>query len=192
MPKSMSINTDAFSSGQIGSKIWLCEKLEQSFGASNETIWILGGWHGVTALLILSRGIINAKSIRSFDIDPTCEPIADMLLNNWVWQDWKFKAFTQDCNTLLYDDRRYGELPSMVINTSCEHFDSLDWYDRIPAGTKVALQANDMNHDDHISKFKDLDNMKKMYKLSKIKYQGTKYFRYPTWSFARFMLIGYK
>lgn len=188
----MSINTDAFSSGQIGSKIWLCEKLEQTFGSSKENIWILGGWHGVTALLLLTRAIIDIETIRSFDIDSTCEPIADMLLNNWVWQNWKFKAFTKDCNLLDYNSKEFGPSPSLVINTSCEHFENMQWYENIPVGTKVILQSNDMNHEDHTSNIKNIDDMKHMYKLSKIKYQGTKYFRYPSWSFTRFMLIGYK
>lgn len=192
MPKELIIDPDSFSSGQISSKIWLCEMIESCFGPSKENIWILGGWHGVTALLVLSRGIIDVESIRSFDIDPQCEKIADSLLNNWVWQNWKFKAFTHDCNQLMYDDGKYGRTPSLIINTSCEHFETSLWYDKIPTGTKVALQANDMNHDDHISEFKNIEDMKQKYKLSFLKYQGIKNFTYPTWSFNRFMLIGYK
>ena len=35
--------------------------------------------------------------------------------------------------------------PGVVVNTSCEHLDPFgDWYGRIPAGTLVALQSNDM------------------------------------------------
>ena len=190
--KNISINSDAFSSGQIGSKIWLCEKLEQIFGQSNETIWVLGGWYGVTSLLLLSRGVINVSSIRSFDVDPVCEKIADTLLNNWVWQHWTFKAFTNDCNKLDFKSDQYGPHPTLIINTSCEHFDSMDWFNNIPTGTKVAVQTNDMPHDDHVTNVSSMDDVKLQYPLSKIKYEGIKTFKYPDWSFNRFMLIGYK
>ena len=93
----MNIDKDAFSSGQIGSKIWLCEELEK-IGWQSDFTYIYGGWHGITAFLLLSRGIFNVNRIRSIDIDPSAEPIADMINENWVWQEWKFKSFTNDCN----------------------------------------------------------------------------------------------
>jgi hypothetical protein len=79
-------NKDAFSSGQIGSKIWLCEKLEK-LNWSSDLTYIYGGWYGITAFLLLSRGKFNVSKIRSLDIDPSCEPIADMINENWVWQE---------------------------------------------------------------------------------------------------------
>lgn len=188
----MSIDTDSFSSGQIGSKIWLCEKLEQSFGTSIENVWVLGGWYGLASFLLLSRGILTIQHVRSFDIDPTCETVADNLLNYWVWQQWKFKAFTKDCNKLDFKSNEYGPSPTLVINTSCEHFNDMEWFNRIPNGTKIALQTNDMIHDDHVSNVASLDDVKNQYPLSKIKFEGIKTFNYPDWSFNRFMLIGYK
>ena len=189
---SIAINSDAFSSGQVGSKIWLCENLESSFGPYDQTVWILGGWYGLTAFMLFSRNIIPIKFCRSFDIDPSCEPIADTLLNNWVWQEWKFKAFTHDCNTLNYQSLQYGPLPSLVINTSCEHFDRMDWFHQIPTGTKIALQSNNMDHADHFNNINSLDHMKSVYKINKTVFAGEKTFTYPTWSFTRFMLIGIK
>ena len=74
----MHINKDIFSSGQVGSKIWLCEELEKLGWTSNLT-YIYGGWCGVLGFLLLSRGNFQVNQIQSFDIDPTCEPIADMI-----------------------------------------------------------------------------------------------------------------
>ena len=188
----VSINVDSFSSGQISSKIWLAECLEGSFGPYKENVWILGGWYGLSAFILFTRGIIDIESCRSFDIDPTCEPIADTLLNNWVWQEWKFKAFTADCTKLDYSSNEYGPKPSLVINTSCEHFTDDSWYDRIPNGTKVAFQSNNMDHHDHYSKVQSQQEMYARYKISQIAYIGEKTFTYPDWSFTRFMLIGIK
>jgi hypothetical protein len=185
------LHRDAFSSGQIGSKIWLAEALESVFGPYPQTIWILGGWHGLTAFLLLSRGIIPTISIRSFDIDPACEDIADSICNYWVWQNWKFKAFTADCNVLDYNSNEFGPLPSLIINTSCEHFTSKDWYNRIPKNTKIALQSNNMMHDDHVQNFKSIQEMQDFYPLSRLLYSSVKNFQYPTWSFDRYMIIGY-
>lgn len=179
----MEINKDAFSSGQISSKIWLCEELERTGWVSDLT-YIYGGWYGITAFLLLSRGKFNVNRIRSLDIDPACEAVADMVNENWVWQDWKFKAFTQDCNNYK---GQYGDL---IINTSTEHFESTEWFDRIPKGTRVVLQGNNMSHDDHVIFLNSLDEFKKMYPLTEYAFEGSKNFKYPTWSFTRFMVLG--
>ena len=177
------INKDSFSSGQIGSKIWLCEELERLGWSSNLT-YVYAGWYGITSFLLLSRGKFQVDQIQSFDIDPSCESIADMINENWVWQDWKFKAYTLDCNGPV----RGG--PDLIINTSTEHFDSLDWFDNIPKGTRVILQGNNMLHDDHHVHSTSLEEFKKLYPLTEYAYEGSKEFVYPNWRFTRFMTIG--
>lgn len=179
-----SIDKDAFSSGQIGSKIWLCEELENLFDRI-DSIYIYGGWYAITAFLIQSRNRIKIKNIRSFDLDPRCESIADMINENWVYQDWKFKAFTKNCNEIEPD-------VDLVINTSTEHFESKQWFDRIPKGTMVALQGNNMPHDDHCATSKNLVDFCAQFSLSKEFYRGQKDFVYPDWQFSRFMIIGEK
>lgn len=179
----MIIDTDAFSSGQIGSKIWLCEELESLNWHSGLT-HIYGGWYGITAFLLLSRGKFKVDKIRSLDIDPHCQEVADMVNENWVWQEWRFKAFTQDCNN---HKGQYGDL---IINTSTEHFETMDWFNNIPKGTRVVLQGNNMPHDDHIVHTTNLEEFKKQYPLDYIDYSGEKEFVYPDWKFTRFMLIG--
>lgn len=179
------INKDAFSSGQIGSKIWLCEELEQT-GWNSNFAYIYGGWYGITAFLLLSRGKFKVNKIRSLDIDPSCEAVADMLNENWVYQEWKFKALTQDCNNF---QGQYGDL---IINTSTEHFDNKDWFDKIPSGTRVVLQGNNMPHDDHIVHSHSLEDFVNEYPLADYVFQGQKEFFYPDWSFTRYMVIGTK
>ncbi len=181
----MIVHKDAFSSGQVGSKIWLCEELERLGWSSNLT-YIYGGWYGITAFLLLSRNRFQVNKIRSLDIDPGCEAVADMINENWVWQDWKFKAFTQDCNNF---EGQYGDL---VINTSTEHFDSMDWFNCLPKGTRVILQGNNMPHDDHVIHSTTLDEFVNLYPLAEVVYSGTKEFVYPEWRFTRYMVIGVK
>ena len=181
----MLIDKDAFSSGQIGSKMWLCEELEKLQWQSSLT-YIYGGWYGITAFLLLSRGKFNVNKIRSLDLDPSCQPVADMINELWVWQDWKFKAFTQDCNN--YE----GQFGDLIINTSTEHFESMEWFNRIPKGTRVVLQGNNMPHNDHYNTTNSIEQFKKAYPLMEYAFEGSKEFVYPDWSFTRFMVIGTK
>ena len=187
MSQTLNVSKDAFSSGQIGSKIWLCEELEKLF-ESADNIWIYGGWYGVTAFLLNSRGNMRIGKIRSYDIDPACEAVADMINENWVINDWKFKAITQDCNVL--DLAQNG--PDLVINTSTEHFESTDWWNNIPKGTVVALQGNNMIHEDHHTHSTCLKEFTAQFTVTETLYTGEKRFVYPTWEFTRYMLIGIK
>jgi hypothetical protein len=179
----MIINKDAFSNGQIDSKLWLCEELER-LGWTSDLTYIYAGWYGITSFLLLSRGKFQVNKIRSLDLDPSCQPVADMINENWVFKEWKFKAFTQDCNNF---EGQYGDL---VINTSTEHFDSMEWFSKLPKGTRVILQGNNMPHDDHFIHSATLEDFVNIYPLSSIAYQGQKEFVYPAWSFTRYMLIG--
>ena len=185
--QTLNVDKDAFSSGQIGSKIWLCEELERLYD-SVDSVWIYGGWYGVTAFLLNSRGNIRIGKIRSYDIDPACETVADMINENWVIDNWRFKAKTQDCNVLDLD----WNGPDLVINTSTEHFESSDWWDNIPKGTVVALQGNNMPHEDHHIHSNSLEDFVTSFPVTTLLYRGEKEFSYPTWKFTRYMLIGVK
>ena len=183
----LNVDKDAFSSGQIGSKIWLCEELEKLFDTV-DSIWIYGGWYGVSAFLLLSRGKIEIEYIRSYDLDPACVEVADMINENWVYQNWKFKAKTQDCNELEID----WTGPDLIINTSTEHFESMDWWNNIPKGTTVALQGNNMIHDDHHIHSTSVNEFVARFPVTDVLYKGEKEFVYPDWRFTRYMLIGIK
>jgi len=178
-------NKDAFSNGQVDSKLWLCRELERLEWAS-ELTHIYGGWYGVLGFLLLSREKFQVKRIESFDQDPSCEPIADMINNNWVFKEWKFKAHTADCNYPLQGN------PDLIINTSTEHFEQMAWFDMIEPGTRVILQGNNLIHDDHFGNATDLTDFEEKYKLTTIAYSGSMDFVYPDWKFTRFMIIGVK
>ena len=180
----MNINKDAFSSGQVNSKLWLCKQLENTDLYSKETA-IYGGWYGMAAFLLLSRGRFNVEKIRSYDIDPSCETVADAINENWVWQNWKFKAFTEDCNAIITG-------ADLIINTSTEHFASMAWWENIPPGTAVALQGNNMQHDDHVNITNTLSEFCSQFPVTQELYRGELDFVYPDWSFTRYMLIGIK
>ncbi len=181
----MNFNKDAFSNGQIDSKLWLCQELE-NLSWSSKLTRIYAGWYGITAFLLLSRQKFNVDRIESYDIDPSCEVVANAINENWVHKDWQFRAFTADCNQVIEG------CPDLIINTSVEHFDSMKWFYNISPGTAVVLQGNNMLHDDHVLNFKTLESFTNTFDLTKVVYKGSKDFDYPDWKFTRYMIIGIK
>jgi hypothetical protein len=185
------VNLDAFSSSQVGSKIWLCDRLEQTLASieppvAGYKIWIYGGWYGITNLFLRVRERVPIEFVRSIDRDPSCEYIADKINKFWEWQGWQFKAQTGDVNTVSFT----RDNPHIVINTSVEHMGPGPWYDMIPAGTIVVLQASDLPHDDHTAVVRDLEEFKTLFPMTETLYEGKMTFNYPTGDMSRFMLIG--
>jgi hypothetical protein len=183
---------NSFSAAQMQSKLWLVQRLEQVLLEDRPIedgyrIWILAGWHGVTNLLLRSRNKIPVLEVRSFDIDPTCEQIADGINNLWVWRAWEFKAHTADINKL-----EYAPKPDVVINSSVEHMTSNDWWTNIPKGTMVCLQASDMDDIDHVNKFKTSRELYEAYPVEELIYEGVKRFELNDKGFYRTMIIGVK
>lgn len=178
-------NKDAFSNGQIDSKLWLCRELE-ALNWSSDYTHIYGGWYGILAFLLLSREKFKVGRIESFDVDPHCESIADMINENWVIKEWKFKAFTLDCNQTIRGN------PDLIINTSSEHFENMEWFNNIRPGTRIIIQGNNMQHHDHCVTSASLEDFVAHYPISNIVYQGSLDFTYPDWQFSRYMIIGVK
>jgi hypothetical protein len=188
------LDLDAFSSSQIASKQWLVEKLEECLQSrytppeQGYTIWILGGWYSLTNFIMRVRAVVPIRMVRSFDIDPECQPLADRVNKLWEWQDWQFKAETCDVNKLTY---AVGT-PQVVINSSVEHMDTDQWYKNIPKGMLVVLQANNMPHHDHVRSYETSAELLEFFPMEECLYEGSMDFNYPQYKFKRHMIIGIK
>ncbi|MDZ4083033.1 MAG: hypothetical protein U1E10_08860 [Bdellovibrionales bacterium] len=200
-PPEISIARDAFSSGQVGSKMWLAQLLETlapAYAATGpHTIWIYGGWQGVMGFILLSRQAsrtdFQIERIRSFDIDDQATEVANQICENWVWREWTFRAFTKDCDQLQpQDGSDYGPSPTIIINTSVEHFDNRNWFENIPEGTIVALQASDFEHEGAVALAKSDEAFAEAFPLRESWFSGALDFNYGSWSFKRRMRIGRK
>jgi len=189
-PQSYSVNRDAWSNGQIESKLWLCRELEKIV-TRRVTVFTLGGWYGLLSFLLLSRERMAINKIRNIDSDSIACEISDMINENWVIDAWKFKSFNFNANSIAFK-QIYSEHANemVIINTSCEHFRSDDWFTHIPSDTIVALQSNNLEHDD-ATPINNLESFIKKYPL-KLIFSGEKEFKYPDKSFTRFMTIGLK
>jgi hypothetical protein len=190
----MQLDKDAFSSGQIGSKIWLVESLENVIsnlnlqGLFNQPLKIvlIGGWYGITNFILQNRNQIKIDFVRSVDIDQKACENADLINENWVWQNWKFKALCQDANDTEFFDY------DIIINSSVEHIPTLQWWDNIPENKLVVLQSNNMIHDDHVYNHSTIEQFSKDFNLDQTFLLESKTFDYKDWCFTRFMKIGIK
>ena len=195
MLKANDLFRDIFSSGQVGSKIWLCEELEKIVDPEGKTIWIYGGWVGLLSFLLFARSNINISFIRSFDTNVESSKFADLVNNLWEWDQWKFKAFTEDINSLNpnHPDLWSSPPPNIIINTATEHISNKTWWDRVSPNVLVVLQSNNMKHPEHVEIVNSIEEFKSLYPMDKLLYSGELSFDYGNdSSFIRYMLIGYK
>jgi hypothetical protein len=172
---------DAFWSGQIKSKEWLILTLENLI-PTIVNIDIYGGWVGVLASMLF-QSKLTVNTIRSIDVDPQCEPIAN-IMNNIELNKGKFKAITANMINVT-------STANVVINTSCEHISQNeynDWLKKISDDSLLVLQSNNYKISEHIrvantvEEFVDQSNLKKV--LFK---EGLSL---PLYN--RYMIIGYK
>jgi hypothetical protein len=171
---------DAFWSGQLKSKEWLIKNLSQ-FVEDDSSVDIHGGWVGVLASLLFQSSI-PITTIRSIDIDPSCEAIATMM-NKHEEMQGRFLAVTNDmCNVSSFSD--------IVINTSCEHIfqDQYEhWLSNVSNNSIIVVQSNNYVIPEHIRIASSVDDFVEQSKIV------------PLWSgelelplYKRFMIIGRK
>lgn len=182
----MDLNLEAFSANQIKSKLWAAEELELVVKKNNVgplNIYMLGGWYALLHFILKIRNNLEIDECRSLDLDPEVCVVANNLNIAWEQPNWSFKSFPQDVNTVTYP-----ESVNCVINTSSEHIDSNEWFDKISAGTLCLIQSNDLKIDEHTNTVQDLRELKQKYPLSEFYFEGTRPFK----SYKRFMIIGLK
>ena len=141
---------DAFWSGQLKSKEWLIKNLRKNVDKF-VTVDIHGGWVGVLASMLF-QSEVPVSSIRSIDIDPSCEPIAT-LMNKREEMVGMFRAVTADMCNIRSD-------ADVIINTSCEHITQDDyelWLSGLPHNSLLVLQSNNYDIPEHIRTAQSLD-----------------------------------
>lgn len=181
---------NAFSHGQIHSKIWLCEILEP-FLRDVDDIAILGSWYNILGFMLNVRKPNYYKSITGYDIDSDAIRIADSVTESWRFlPDNTLENLLADVNTVDYTKH------DTIINTSVEHMLDNNWFNKITSNTLVCIQSSTLGTEiDYFkvtNKNSDIAELKQKYPLSKIVYEGVKDFDYPINPYKRLMIIGYK
>ena len=175
---------DAFWRGQILSKEWLITELQKQKDHFKPwpSIDIHGGWVGTLASLLFQSDLYITK-IRSIDLDPSCQNIANDM-NQMEMEAGRFQAITADMCTFRSD-------ADIVINTSFEHItqDEYDlWLSGLPQNSLVVLQSNNYDIPEHVRIAVNLEEFKQQSDLGTILYAGE--LDLPL--YKRFMIIGKK
>jgi hypothetical protein len=181
---------DALWMGQLSSKGWLVNHLVDYVASDIPVnIYIFGGWIGILGSMLLQTDKLTIGKIRSIDIDPWCEPIADTVNKRFEMDDWRFKARTADMSTYEYE---WGITPHIVINTSSEHITQSvydTWYSRIPLGSLVVVQGNDFfSCDEHVRCSHNLDEFNAVNRVVDPLYTS----EFKTDMYTRFMSVWIK
>jgi len=173
---------ESFWKGQLYSKQWLIEHLEEHALPSKNKIVIHGGWNGVLASMLFNSNI-NILDITSVDIDPTCQETA-FTINKRQEMEGRFSAVTTDMCDYKYH-------ANIVINTSCEHITQeqyAQWLSNVPDNATIVLQSNNyFDLDEHIRCAKNLEEFKEQSNI-KLYWKGV----YETPKYQRYMIIGRK
>lgn len=173
----------SFTPDLVFSKYWLMAELEKIMPQVN-TMYIVGSWYGNLALFISKFGypkvnkIINVETDRQFL--KGSKRILDLIGADNV------EYMLKDANRLDY---RQLDNNSVVINTSLTDMHGNDWFDNIPSGTLVVLQARD--HDPG-NPFSSPNDIQEKFPLNELLYSGSLNLQDPETKYTRFMTIGRK
>jgi len=197
---------DAFSRGQVQSKIWLIKELRK-ISSSFDNILVVGSWYGQIVFYfddILDD--ISYKKIRLLDIDRTACQISDTFFNYDKLAEYSVKSVVADINeTVLHKngyelpienfktEAKFTEkfLPNLIINSSSEHMTE-DWFNKIRYKNMeqcpiVAIQSNNLfDIPEHINCVHSIDHMKKKFPMKEILFEG----ELQLSGYKRIMLIG--
>lgn len=169
---------DAFWSGQLRSKEWLITQLKYKTD-SFVSVDIYGGWVGVLASMMFQSGLA-VNRIRSIDIDPECEPIANTM-NSEEYNSGRFMAVTGDMCAIPSN-------ADVVVNTSCEHITQeqyQQWLSQLSKNSLLVLQSNNYCIPEHIRTASSLEHFKQQCGIS-VLWAGE--LELPL--YTRFMVIG--
>lgn len=185
---------DAFSKGQVLSKVWLLHEL-RGLGviSDNSTIAILGCWVGSIVDFLLKDYMI--KRIYGFDLDAKSVDLAEQFNDRHVEDNWKFKGVVADVNNMSTNLMRFetnGELievtPEVIINTSCEHMGT-EWFETANDEQLIVMQTNNSpDFEGHVNTCSSIEHMKEKYPMSICLFAG----EMITPIYTRYMQIGYK
>lgn len=196
---------DAFSRGQVQSKIWLVtelSKIQKDF----KVVFLLAGWYGQLRKFF-DIADISYDKMRIVDIDPAACEISDKIFNIDFINNYQVKAVELDLTDMSwlyrtgcqYKIKNYttGQeinektIPDLIVNTSAEHFHE-DWYHKFvnrPLETDplFVIQSNNLHEvEDHINSIHSMGEMKKKFPMTRLLYEGV----LQLTGYKRYMLIG--
>ena len=165
------------------SKVWLLQQLAK-IAPRVGTVYILGSWYGNISLYMALMPMFQHGPVINVERDKNMLRQSERMLRHVG--DRSTQHMLADANDLDY--RRLGS-DGVVINTSLTDMPGREWFDRIPAGTLVAMQARD--HDPG-HQFDSTQDILDKFPLDRVLYKGSLDLQDPETGYTRFMAIGRK
>lgn len=173
----------SFTPDLVFSKLWLIDELAQ-IQPEIDTMYVLGSWYGNLALLIDKSGKLSVRKIINVETNAEFLKTGQQLLKKH--QVGNTQAMMQDANKLNY--QQLGNA-GVVVNTALNNIAGRDWFEHIPDGTLVVMQARDRDAE---QQFSGLADIQQKFPLSRVLYQGKLDLADPETEYTRFMTIGIK
>jgi len=151
---------DAFHSNQMQSKNQAIAAYD-SVHTDGSKVLFIGSWYGLMTNYLLEKYDCYVAEI---DIDMRCQTISTALNSH---SSRYLGHYTADINVFDRMDQY-----DLIINLSTEHM-TTDWFYRVLPGTRLVLQNNNLQINDHINNCTDLQDMKRKYPLSSFSYENT-------------------
>ena len=173
----------SFTRDLIASKVWLLEQLAQ-IQQHYTTMYVLGSWYGNLALYMELQPGIQVDPIINVEKNRKMLDTSRRILDRVGARNVKYML--ADANDLDY--RQLGRA-GVVINTSLTEMPDSAWFEHIPTGTVVAMQARDQ---DPGVEYHSAGDIQSRYPLSQVLYQGHMQLQDPQTEYTRYMVIGIK
>lgn len=173
----------SFTPDLVFSKLWLLHELAK-IQPQIDTMYVLGSWYGNLALLINRYPQVQVRKIINVETQAKFLRHSKRILDQTGADNVEYMQ--ADANDLDY--RQLGP-DGAVVNTSLTDMPGTDWFDNIPPGTVVVLQARD--HDPG-QKFDSAADIEQKFPMSQVLYSGSLNLRDPETQYQRFMVIGIK
>ena len=173
----------SFTRDLIASKVWLLKELEQ-IQHHYSTMYVLGSWYGNLAVYMKLQPTIKVDQIINVEIDTEMLDTSQSILDRVGATNVKYML--SDANKLGY--RQLGSA-GVVVNTSLTEMNQKEWFEHIPTGTLVALQARDQ---DPGVQYHTAQDIQRRYPLNRVLYHGSIRLQDPETKYTRYMMIGVK
>lgn len=159
---------------QIVSRLWMSKKLSEIQDKIDNAA-VLGSWYGVLPYILKRNNKI--KHITAIDNIPGCIEVS--------------KEINPEISHIINDANKVDlEQYQCVINPSINNIVGDRWYQNIKPGTLCLFQTENVSVEDGCPS--NLKELKKMYPLSRLKYEGVLESHDKDGPVIRSMTIGYK
>ncbi len=173
----------SFTPDLVFSKLWLIRELAK-IQPRVSAMYVLGSWYGNLAVLLTRYPQVQVNKIINVETNPKFLKGSQHILDQAGADNVEYML--KDANNLDY--RQLGK-DGVVVNTSLTDMKGTAWFENIPAGTVVALQARD---NDPGEQFRSAEDIQQKFPLSQVLYSGSLDLEDPETEYTRFMTIGVK